>query len=441
MSWTDEEIDNLFQESAKAQTFEYNNAYFSEVEAMLPVNKKGKDFLWMGTALLFIAVLTTAYFVNNNNENTLNGSNDQLANLELNNQKETTSNSTAKVEEKQMNNAITGEALFNNESTDTDSASNGAEDGGLNKSYYTPQQQQGWSKSMYNWNPKENQDQAALSVKMNGDSGDSDHEIDGQGSEIAPLINLKADTKATNQKEQFVNRAPITAGLGVNSLNQGLDRELIPNALMPVMVDLRPKSAFYLELNTGMSQSFVTPEEYTSSSYGGGIGVESYLGKFNLTTGLNFKWSNHNDLTLSRTAKLYGFGSTETTNILKYKNVSSLELPISLGYSFGKHNVNIGVRASMLIGAKINFQSYDGEELTRSEDVNALAGDLKYFGLTRFGLKPTLGYSYHINKWTIGANVGVQLMQTVNEEYINGFNNRFPVDGQIYLRRTIRLRK
>jgi len=59
----------------------------------------------------------------------------------------------------------------------------------------------------------------------------------------------------------------------------------------------------------------------------------------------------------------------------------------------------------------------------------------------RFGVKPTLGYSYRINNWTIGANVGVQLMQSVNEDLINGFNNQFPIDGQIYLRRTIRLRR
>ena len=65
MSWTDEEIDKLFNESANAQSFKYDDAYFSEIEAALPINKKGKDFLWMGTAMLFIVALTTGYFVTN----------------------------------------------------------------------------------------------------------------------------------------------------------------------------------------------------------------------------------------------------------------------------------------------------------------------------------------------------------------------------------------
>ena len=48
----------------------------AEMEAAsLPVNKKGKDFLWMGTALVFIAVLTTGYFVNNTNDTSFNAAN------------------------------------------------------------------------------------------------------------------------------------------------------------------------------------------------------------------------------------------------------------------------------------------------------------------------------------------------------------------------------
>ena len=86
MSWTDEEIDNLFKGAANAQSFEYNDAYFSEIEAALPVNKKGgKDFLWMGTALLFIAVLTTGYFVSNTGDASFDNGSDQLAKAELNN--------------------------------------------------------------------------------------------------------------------------------------------------------------------------------------------------------------------------------------------------------------------------------------------------------------------------------------------------------------------
>lgn len=447
MSWTDEEIDKLFQESAKAQTFEYKNAYFSEVEAMLPVNKKGKDFLWMGTALLFIAALTTGYFVNNNAENTFDGSNDQLSKVELNNQKEISTLSSAKIEGKQSGNVIKDEALLN-ESTSKMNAGSGqlvnqlADGTNLNANLKSASQQQGWSKSMYNTGITEIPEQAQLATEMIG-SDHSTGQINDQTTEKEPLKSLRAGTKVKTEKEFGVNHPPVTARLNVNpinQLNQGIDRDLSPNAMSPMLSELRPKSALYVELNGGMSQSLVTPEQYTSVSYGGGIGMETHLGNFNLTTGLNFKFSDHRDLILTRSGsgKLYGFGSTPTgVNTFNFKQLYSFEMPITLGYNFGKHNVNIGVRPSFAFGANMKQQTYIGEQLVRTKESLGLITE----GISQFGLKPTFGYAYHLNKWTVGANIGVQLMQSVDEEYIQGINNRFPLDGQIYVRRTIRLRK
>lgn len=439
MSWTDEEIDKLFQDGAKAQSFEYDNAYFTEMEAAaLPVNKKGKDFLWMGTALLFIAVLTTGYFVNETNDNVLNGTNDQLAKLELNNGNAVDSKSSMK--DQQSTNMqvleqqdIESTNLTSEEGVDAATANANSTDYPNNGG--TPSQKEGGSKSKKNTDAGENTTKAKT-LAVTGSSGTK--VIEEQDPKIKQLINLRADTKINNQRQLDVLRVPITAGLMINppkELDQVVGSSLIPNAL-PALSDLRAKPVFYVELNAGVSQSLITPSEYVFTSYGGGFGVESYLGNFNLTTGLNFKLSEHNDLFFTRSAKFYGFGSTLETDTYDYRKVYTIELPISLGYNFGNHNLNIGVRPSILIGAKVKHQSFENEELTRSEELYGLAG-----GLTRYGLKPTFGYSYHMNKWTIGANIGVQLMQSIDEDFIDGFNNRFPVDGQIYLRRTIRLRK
>ena len=53
MSWTDKEMDKLFQKEAGKQSFEYKDAYWKEMEAMLPVAKKG-DFLWFLTSVCWI---------------------------------------------------------------------------------------------------------------------------------------------------------------------------------------------------------------------------------------------------------------------------------------------------------------------------------------------------------------------------------------------------
>ena len=62
MSWTDEEIDKLANESAANSSIEYKNEYWTEFEAMLPVTGK-KDFLWFFTAFLFVGLLGTSFVI------------------------------------------------------------------------------------------------------------------------------------------------------------------------------------------------------------------------------------------------------------------------------------------------------------------------------------------------------------------------------------------
>ncbi len=435
MSWTDEEIDKLFNESANAQSFKYDNAYFSEIEAALPINKKGKDFLWMGTALLFIAVLTTGYFVNNTNDNAFNGTNDQLANLELNN-----GNTGNTVANSATSNGQTSSSLLTKKQL-TNQANTASEEETLNLA--------GLANLAASSNLKKSSAPSNDKVLFSGLNPNQFNSITSEPS-VDPAFNLLWNPSYSLLDPEFnSNYAAITGLVEISSeddiaslelesikeIDQNLDRSLMPNAL-PFISQLRPKAVFYVELNGGVSQSLITPSAYTSTSYGGGFGVETYLGNFNLSTGLNFKLSDHNDLSLTRSGKFYGFGSVLAKNTYDYEKVYSIELPINLGYNFGNHNVNLGIRPSVLVGAKIKHESFQDGELTRSKESYGLAG-----GLKRYGVKPTIGYSYHVNKWTVGANIGVQLLQSVNEDWINGINNRFPVDGQIYLRRTIRLRK
>ena len=59
-----------------------------------------------------------------------------------------------------------------------------------------------------------------------------------------------------------LRKAPITAALivnGANQLDQNLSQNLVPNAMPLGLGELRPKAAFYVELNAGISQSLITP--------------------------------------------------------------------------------------------------------------------------------------------------------------------------------------
>ena len=76
MSWTDEEIDQLYKNSAERVSFEYKNEYWKEMEAMLP-EQKGKDFLWFLTSFLFLGIVASGVLLNSTE---LNEVNESLAN-------------------------------------------------------------------------------------------------------------------------------------------------------------------------------------------------------------------------------------------------------------------------------------------------------------------------------------------------------------------------
>ncbi|MDG1331071.1 MAG: hypothetical protein P8P74_01995 [Crocinitomicaceae bacterium] len=460
MSWTDEEIDNLFKDGAEAQSFKYDDAYFAEVEGALPVNGKGKDFLWMGTALVFIAVLTTGYFVNNANDTSFNNTNDQLANVELTTANENTntantSNETT-VSNGDQNESTTNAAsndlnneLSNNESANSNGNENSAAAPNKNNSGNSSSTNTGDTKVQPAVGPNSMYNFATRNVRNGGSNNTNITQTVGQqDSSTEDVVDTRSNAKTFDQKESALQSAPITASLdlnGANELDQNLNQKLAPNA-MPIGLGLvSPKAALYFEMNAGISQSLITPSEIVSKSIGGGLGVETYLGSFNLNTGVNFKASFHDDLYLTRKGKVYGFGSNEGTNQYDVQKIYSIEMPITLGYNFERHNVNIGVRPSFIVGAQTQKHVFEDEQFLRREQINGLIeeeiGGQSISALMRFGLKPTVGYSYRFNSWTIGANVGVQLMQSVNEDLIDGYNNQLPIDGQIYLRRTIRLRK
>ncbi|TNE97719.1 MAG: hypothetical protein EP322_06185, partial [Bacteroidetes bacterium] len=75
MSWTDKEIDELFQNAAKEkQSFVYKGEYWGEMESLLPEKKTGRDLLWIVSSMIFGTVLIGAMLrspANDSSENIL----------------------------------------------------------------------------------------------------------------------------------------------------------------------------------------------------------------------------------------------------------------------------------------------------------------------------------------------------------------------------------
>ena len=200
---------------------------------------------------------------------------------------------------------------------------------------------------------------------------------------------------------------------------------------MPISISM------YVNAFGGLSQSLVTPSSAITTSFGLGLGAQFQKGRFTFTTGVNGVWSNHKDLILSRSAKVYGFGSSEYNYQFKYKQIYSLEAELTVGYKMGRHWINAGVRPSIVIGTKVGISETINDQ--NSIDRN----EYGYVdGLKRFGIKPMLGYSFDITpSIKLGVNVGVEIMKKIDNGYLEGESNRFPVDGQIYLRKSINFKR
>ena len=84
--------------------------------------------------------------------------------------------------------------------------------------------------------------------------------------------------------------------------------------------------------------------------------------------------------------------------------------------------------------------------MTQLKHSQTLEGDFKSYSsgfsdvrfFNRFGLLPSVGYSFYVNEKTqIGVQLNLQLLQQIQSDRFIGTPLNLPIDGQIYLKRTL----
>lgn len=430
MNWTDKEIDKLFKDNANNSSFEYKEAYWKEMEAMLPSNS-GKGLLWTTTAVLFIGVLGITSFVNKAETNTnnpilastqsLNDNSEELSTAQTTNGK--ISNDNDNVESSELNVKSVSENSVLVEEELINAAGEVQE---IETTYTIENINNRKVKSNAKNISVINNPEDAVSIRENVEQNSRENEF------LSTQIPQKNSSKSTG-----IGTDKHIGNLDTKEL-LSIENEAVQNlASFNHNVKTSLRSSFYIQALGGGSQSLISPSEKQSYSMGVGFGMNMNKGHFVFGAGINGIWAVHNDLILSREAKIYGFGSEVHRYELKYKEMFSLEADLSLGYQFGGSTVRVGVRPSFLIGTKVNYQSNIDENDSDTEEFYGYSE-----GVNRLGLKPTLGYSYEFrNGVSLGLNVGVQVLEMVDESFVNGVNNTLPIDGQIYLRKSINFRR
>lgn len=444
MSWKDEEIDNLFKSNSEKLTFEYKDAYWKEMEAMLP-KKKNRDFLWFFTASSFAGLLLMGMFYSpagsvkstqlaeNNTTNSRTspvvasqglGEMDSHSSLHSNRAQDVQQSVDLKEKQSLVVSNQSASALNNNNANSAVSSKNA-----LVQTSQSPKRMNNESVNSIN------------SVQKNASIGNENiaknlNQINKNqlNKQVAMLqipakstVNLKANNSFVN-----VDNLPLR-DVAQFSIERNLD--IIP--IQPVEKAIPLQTRFYVEAIGGITQSLVTPSDKIGSSYGLGLGVQLTKKRWNFTFGVNGLVGNYNDIQLTRIAKYYSFGSTEVQHNLDYHNLYSIEGNFSAGFMLGRHELSLGIRPSFVASSKVDYER--NSEGTMMEK-KAFIGYME--GVNRFGLKPTFGYTYHFKKgWQLGLRGGVQLFDSFESEYIQKENAKFPIDGQLFLRKTFNFKR
>lgn len=436
MSWTDKEMDKLFQKEAGKQSFEYKDAYWKEMEAMLPSAKKG-DVLWFLTSGIFVALLFVTPFLGVLNETRTA----EVLAMEAGNAEGNTETKIAsQVESTQV-------MIAENKATDTKGSevveATLTDDKTLNSLSNTEGERSNTAPVKSKSNNKKNSLDSSTPVILADSHADlnlvdrkTNHNIvDSKHIELNNQVTKESTLTSAIDKKEELEQIDVES---LNTRDVSLLDQSTSLGLQDITYDLSLpwSSSFYIEANAGLSQSLITPSDNNSYSFGAGVGTQFRKGRLVFTTGVNVIWSHHKDLQLTRQAKIYGFGSEVVQSHINFSELYTLEANLNVGYSFGRHNLNVGVRPSYVVGSKVKV----------SQSTELDGGNRTYYGfmdgINRLGVKPSIGYGFDLtSKLTVGVNLSTQMMSSVNEEFINGVNKKFPIDGQIYLRKTLRLRK
>ena len=448
---TDTEVDAMYREEASKLAFVYHPAYWEEMAAMLRRRRRRPEFLWFGLSGIFATAIIAMLFVQQSPGQLLtpefawNGVNsaEQNANNVASNGSNGLENNVFQNSNDLQNGTVASNAVLNQAPNDNNQ-NNTANNGNGNN----PQSgnQTNGSPTLVSINPHANPNNTQGTPRLNRVIPTL--VITTALNEPSRLTNGTAASNASDEETTANDIAlnPLSAkSLGTLST---LNNELAEVEEFPGLRPYKraPLTSFYVQGVGGISESLITPSDAFGTSYGIGAGIMAHKRNWTFNIGSNVVIENYSDLELTRVAKQYvHFSSTESRQDLQYRNLYSVELDLGVGYNFGRHQVHMGIRPSYTYNARVdysetNIYNSQGEMIETSD---SRQGQYGYLGaLQLWGLKPTIGYGYSFpSNWSIGLNIGTELRQSINEEFISGVNNRLPLDGQLYIRKTLNFKK
>ncbi len=401
MSWEDENIDKLFRETSENLSFDFKEEYWDEMEAMLPKKKRKFPFIWFFTSLLVCVFLASTFLLKplTRDDKKIKAPATVLTQYHPNKQVKE-GNNLHRIEKKNQNQVS---------STIVNSKTPVKKERKLGSS-------ENFSTSLF----------TAINRSEFTERKTIIHQEMIDTNTAVPIINT--ESKDLNEPISAISNLRFPSTPFLHSL-----------VLNPPISTHFSRWHLYFDASTAMGQSLVESNSAGSSiskGFGLGTGIMYSTKLWSFSSGLAVSFKSFDNLCINERVKIYGFGVQNFEKEIEYNQLYSLEVPLMTSIKQKNHIVQFGIVPSFLLGSKISYENRTNDVVTAS---STLFGYRK--GLTNFGLKPTIGYLFKIsNSLQIGANVQVQLFSPLQDELFLGVKNKMPVNGQIYIRKSIFLK-
>jgi hypothetical protein len=197
------------------------------------------------------------------------------------------------------------------------------------------------------------------------------------------------------------------------------------------------KNYYFVNLNLGLSESFLNNSSAKSiPTIGVNVGYGRKIKSFNTEIGFQFTSFFPQNLEFNKQSKVYGIRVNRYAQEINYKTIFSLEIPISFSKQFKNHLFTVGIAPVFNLGSKFDLIQSENQQNKTTETYFG-----SRYGLNNWNLKPTIEYHYNFkNNFQIGFNVSTNLESTLDEEVLNFEANKFPILGQISIKKALNIK-
>lgn len=339
-------IDDFAKNEVEGMTFEFKDAYWNEMEALLDKETKSKKriiFWWFSGIASVLVVAFGVYLWNNSYQN-----NNQIASNDgrtIDSVDESKS-STEQIQHQEI--VVFEQDNSQNMLVDDNTLSNQVSDQ-INQSNVN---KVGHTKSMNN----------------NTQNSHSDSKLPLDGNEIVQTDNkqnesVNSDNIILNDVAQFKSDEFIEP-LEKRNIYE-VETEETEFSPLEVNNKIKYKSlTSNVEILGGLGYGMNSAKNsHSANGMSGTLGLQFNLeyGRLAFKTGLSFGLNGINGFRYKETKRIYGFSSQEVVNEINYNSMLSASIPLYLGYSGVKHSFSAGMKLNLLLNANGKVNTWNGE--------------------------------------------------------------------------------